>query len=507
MTSTTSDTAKRVPFRGLILFGVTLGSGLQGMDTLLAAVALPNMQGALSVSQDEVSWVLTAYLIAVAIASPPIGWLGRRLGRKRFFLSVIIGFLIFSMLAGSADSLAEIVTYRFLQGTFGAALVPLSHHILLETYPREEHGFAMGWWSVGVMIGAIIGPTLGGALTEFLSWRWVFYVNVPVGVVAFTILALFLPESERDVEKPFDWSGFLILTVALASMQLMLDRGNRLDWFDSTEIVIEAAIFVGFLYLFIVHILTARQPFLDPRIFLNRNLSIALLLTTLHGVILVGLTGLLPPFLQNLMGIPVLTVGLILAPRGVTTAITATLSGRLLAKFDPRPVILVGMSLLALSMWMLARFTPETSVLYFVIVVAIQGTGFGMFFVPVNTIAFGTLPAHYRGDATAFMSLLRKIGSSVGVSILVGQFIRQAQTNHAVLSQNVTHFSETLRHQPLPDPWSLSNVPGLAALDKEIIRQSEFMAYLHDFEWLALFIVILMPLVLFMQDPRRIQGN
>lgn len=507
MTSTTSDTAKRVPFRGLILFGVTLGSGLQGMDTLLAAVALPNMQGALSVSQDEVSWVLTAYLIAVAIASPPIGWLSRRFGRKRFFLSVIIGFLICSMLAGSADSLAEIVTYRFLQGTFGAALVPLSHHILLDTYSREEHGFAMGWWSVGVMFGAIIGPTLGGALTEFLSWRWVFYVNVPVGVVAFTILAIFLPESERDVDQPFDWSGFLILTVALASMQLMLDRGNRLDWFDSTEIVIEAAIFVGFLYLFIVHILTARQPFLDPRIFLNRNLSIALLLTTLHGVILVGLTGLLPPFLQNLMGIPVLTVGLIMAPRGVTTAITATLSGRLLARFDPRPVILLGMSLLALSMWMMASFTPETSTIHFIIVVAIQGAGFGMFFVPVNTIAFGTLPAHYRGDATAFMSLLRKIGSSVGVSILVGQFIRQAQTNHAVLSQNVTPFSETLRHQPLPDPWSMNNAPGLATLDREIIRQSEFMAYLHDFEWLALFIVVLMPLVLFMQDPRRHPGN
>ena len=501
--ATTYDAPKGLRYRGFILFGVTLGSGLQGMDTLLAAVALPNMQGGLSVSQDEISWVLTAYLIAVAIASPPIGWISRRVGRKRFLLSVIIGFLICSMLAGSANSLAEIVTYRFLQGMFGAALVPLAHHILLDVYPKEKHGYALGWWSVGVMMGAIFGPTLGGALTEFLSWRWVFYVNVPLGAVAFTVIALFLPESEREVKKRFDWTGFLMLTVALASMQLMLDRGNRLDWFESTEIVIQAGLFVGFMYLFVIHILTTRQPFIDPRIFRNKNLSIALLLTLLHGVILVGLTGLLPPFLQNLMGIPVLTVGLILAPRGIFTALTATLSGQLLGRLDPRPVILVGMSMLALSMWMLANFTPETTPIYFVVVIALQGAGFGMFFVPVNTVAFGTLPAEHRGDATAFMSLVRKIGSSVGVSILVGQFIRGAQSNHAVLSQNVTPFSETLRHQPLPDPWSMRDLSGLASLDQEIIRQAEFLAYLHNFEWLAAFIVLLMPFVFFLDNPLK----
>ncbi|MGH6622096.1 MAG: DHA2 family efflux MFS transporter permease subunit, partial [Alphaproteobacteria bacterium] len=401
-----------VPYRNVILFSVVLCSGLQSMDTFLAAVALPNMKGELSVSQDEISWVLTSYLIAIAIASPPIGWLSRRIGRKRFMLTNIVLFLLFSMLAGRSASLEEIVAYRFLQGLAAAALVPLSHHIILDVFPRERVGFALGWWSVGVMFGAIVGPTLGGALTEYLSWRWVFYVNLPMGMLALVMIAIFLPESERDTRQRFDWTGFVMLTVALISMQLMLDRGNKLDWFESTEIVTEACLFAVFFYAFVVHILTARQPFLDARIFLNRNFTIGLVLATMHGVVMVGLTGLLPPFLQFLMGMPVLTVGLIMAPRGIATGITATISGRLLAFLDPRPVILAGMALIAFSMWMLSEFTPETSVAYFVVAVLLQGTGFGMFFVPVNTAAFATLPPHYRGDATAFMSLMRKIGSS-----------------------------------------------------------------------------------------------
>jgi MFS transporter, DHA2 family, multidrug resistance protein len=491
------------PYRNVILFSVVLCSGLQSMDTFLAAVALPNMRGELSVSQDEISWVLTAYLIAIAIASPPIGWLSRRLGRKRFMLTVIVAFLIFSMLAGSSTTLTEIVTYRFLQGLSAAALVPLSHHIILDIFPKDRVGFALGWWSVGVMFGAIVGPTLGGALTEYMSWRWVFYVNLPMGMLALAMIMIFLPETERNLRQRFDWTGFVMLTVALVSMQLMLDRGNKLDWFESSEIVLETLLFVAFMYAFVVHILTARQPFLDARIFLNRNFTIGLLLATMHGVVMVGLIGLLPPFLQALMGVPVFTVGLIMAPRGLMTAVTATISGRLLTWVDPRPIILVGMALIAFSMWLMSAFTPETSIIYFVIVVILQGTGFGMFFVPVNTVAFSTLPPHYRGDATAFTSLMRKIGSSVGVSILVGQYIRGAQSNHAWLAQHVTPYSEALHHLSMPDAWNMSNVAGLAALDKEVLRQAQFLSYLHDFQYIALVIVALMPLILLIQNPLK----
>ncbi|MPY73756.1 MAG: DHA2 family efflux MFS transporter permease subunit [Alphaproteobacteria bacterium] len=502
-TAASSAPTVAVPYRNVILFSVVVCSSLQSMDTFLAAVALPNMKGELSASQDEISWVLTSYLIAIAIASPPIGWLSRRIGRKRFMLINIVLFLFFSMLAGRSATLDEIVACRFLQGLAAAALVPLSHHIILDVFPKDRVGFALGWWSVGVMFGAIVGPTLGGALTEYMSWRWVFYVNLPMGMLALVMIAIFLPESERDAKQRFDWSGFIMLTVALISMQLMLDRGNKLDWFESTEIVIEGCLSIVFFYAFVVHILTARQPFLDARIFLNRNFTIGLVLATMHGVVMVGLTGLLPPFLQLLMGMPVLTVGLIMAPRGLATAVTATISGRLLAFLDPRPVILAGMALIAFSMWMMSAFTPETSVIYFVIVVLLQGTGFGMFFVPVNTAAFATLPPHYRGDATAFMSLMRKIGSSVGVSILVGQYIRMAQSNHAVLAQHVTPYTETLRLQPLPELWSLTDLRGIASLDREVHHQAQFLAYLHDFQWIALFIVLLMPLILFLQNPMR----
>jgi DHA2 family multidrug resistance protein len=491
------------PYRNAILFGVVLVSGLQSMDTFLAAVALPNMKGELSVSQDEVSWVLTSYLIAIAIASPPIGWISRRIGRKRFLMSIIVLFLIFSMLAGSSTTLTEIVVYRFLQGLSAAALVPLSHHIILDVFPKERVGFALGWWSVGVMFGAIVGPTLGGALTEYLSWRWVFYVNLPMGMLALTMIVIFLPETERNLRQRFDWAGFIMLTIALVAMQLMLDRGNKLDWFDSTEIIVEACLFIAFLYAFIIHILTARQPFLDARIFLNRNFTIGLLLATMHGVVMVGLIGLLPPFLQFLMGVPVFTIGLIMAPRGIMTAVTATISGRLLAWIDPRPIILFGMALISFSMWLMSEFTPETSMIYFVLAVILQGTGFGMFFVPVNTVAFSTLPPHYRGDATAFTSLMRKIGSSVGVSILVGQYIRGAQENHAWLSTHLTPYTETLRHAPLPDAWSLSNLAGLAALDKEVLRQAQFLSYLHDFQYIAVVIIALMPLILLIENPMK----
>ncbi len=505
MSATASIGAPTVvtPYRNVILFSVVLCSGLQSMDTFLAAVALPNMKGELSVSQDEISWVLTAYLIAIAIASPPIGWLSRRIGRKRFLMSVIVAFLIFSMLAGSSTSLTEIVIYRFLQGLAAASLVPLSHHIILDIFPKDRLGFALGWWSVGVMFGAIVGPTLGGALTEYMSWRWVFYVNLPMGMLALTMIVIFLPETERNFGQRFDWTGFIMLTVALVSMQLMLDRGNKLDWFESNEIVTECMLFVAFMYAFIVHILTARQPFLDARIFLNRNFTIGLLLATMHGVVMVGLIGLLPPFLQFLMGVPVFTIGLIMAPRGLMTAVTATISGRLLTWFDPRPIILVGMALIAFSMWLMSEFTPETSVIYFVIVVILQGTGFGMFFVPVNTVAFSTLPPHYRGDATAFTSLMRKIGSSVGVSILVGQYVRGAQSNHAWLSQHVTPYNETLRHLTMPKSWSMTSIAGLASLDREVIRQAQFLSYLHDFQYIALVIVLLMPLILLIQNPLK----
>ena len=499
-TSSSSELTHPVPYRGIITAATVLGAGLQGMDTMLAAVALPHIRGSLSLTQEEASWILTSYLIAVAIATPPVSWLGRRLGRKRLFLIVIGGFIICSMLAGGANDIGEMVVYRFLQGVFGAALVPLSMHILLDVYPREEHGTAISWWSMGVMFSAICGPTLGGFLTEFLSWRWNFYVNIPLAGLAFFLIYFFVPESRDDDKRPFDWFGFMLLTICLGAMQLMLDRGNKLDWFESNEILIELGIACLAFYLFIVHILTSKEPFVEPAIFRNRNLVLGMCLTTMHGVTLVGLTGLIPSFLNRLMDVPVLTIGLIMAPRGIATAIASTSCGRLMLRFNPKWILAYGMATMALSLWMMAGFTPDTPTFHFMIAIIIQGFGFGFFFVSGNAMTFSTLPAEHRAEATAFMSLMRKIGSSVGVSILVGMLTRNTQRNHEILGSNISQMNEVFRHRQLPESWSLTDMRGMAAFDQEVTRQSEFIAYLFDFHVLSIVILLMMPLILFFRS-------
>ncbi len=495
MASTSISPTQPIRYRGIITTATVLGAGLQGMDTLLAAVALPHIRGSLSLTYEEASWILTSYLIAVAIATPPVSWLGRRFGRKRLFLFVIAGFIVCSMLAGGANAIDEMVVYRFMQGIFGAALVPLSMHILLDVYPREEHGTAISWWSMGVMFSAIAGPTLGGFLTEFLSWRWNFYVNIPLAALAFVLIYFFVPESSDDKKRPFDWFGFVLLTLCLGAMQLMLDRGNKLDWFSSPEILIELAVAITAFYLFIIHIMTSDEPFVEPAIFKNRNLVVGLCLTTMHGVILVGLTGLLPSFLNRLMEVPVLTIGLIMAPRGIATALASTTAGRLMLRFSPKYVLFTGMVLMALSLWMMQGFTPETETYHFVVAIVIQGFGFGLFFVSGNAMTFATMPTEHRAEATAFMSLMRKIGSSVGVSVLVGMLTRNAQYNHEVLSQNISPMNEVFRHRQLPESWSLTDIQGMAAFNEEVTRQSEFIAYLFDFRVLCIVIILMIPTI------------
>jgi len=503
MPKTTSKITHPVIHRGIITIAAVMGAGLQGMDTMLAAVALPHIRGSLSLTFEEASWILTSYLIAVAIATPPVSWLGRKFGRKRLFLVVIGGFILCSMLAGGADGINEMVAYRFTQGVFGAALVPLSMHILLDIYPREEHGTAISWWSFGVMFSAICGPTLGGILTDFLSWRWNFYVNIPIASVAMLLIYMFVPESNDNEKRPFDWFGFILLTICLGATQLMLDRGNKLDWFQSPEILLELSAACLALYLFIVHIMTSNEPFVEPAIFKNRNLVLGLCLTTMHGVTLVGLTGLIPSFLNRLMDVPVLTIGLILAPRGIATALASTTAGRLMIRFNPKWICAFGMSLMSLSLWMMAGFTPETATWHFIFAIIIQGFGFGLFFVSGNSMTFATLPAEHRAEATAFMSLMRKIGSSVGVSVLVGMIARNTQRNHEILGANVSQLNEIFRHKELPDSWSLTNIQGMAALDKEVTRQAEFIAYLFDFHVLGIVILLMMPLILLFRGSER----
>ncbi|MCD6735559.1 MAG: DHA2 family efflux MFS transporter permease subunit, partial [Burkholderiaceae bacterium] len=305
--------------RGPITVSVMLATIMQALDTTIANVALPHMQGSLGATYDQISWVLTSYIVAAAIVMPLTGFLSARFGRKRIFMASIVGFTITSMLCGAAMNLTQIVLFRLLQGVFGASLVPLSQAVLLDTYPRERHGPAMALWGLGVMVGPILGPTLGGWLTEYYDWRWVFYINLPFGLLAWFGLGLYVRETELDTRRRFDLAGFAMLSLGVGALQMMLDRGGTLDWFASTEIVAEAMLAGLGLYLFVVHIFTHAHPFIEPALFRDRNFSVGLLFIFVVGMILLTTMTLLPPFLQNLMGYPVVDVGLLLAPRGVGT--------------------------------------------------------------------------------------------------------------------------------------------------------------------------------------------
>jgi len=487
--------------RGLITASIMLATVMQALDTTIANVALPHMQGALSATLDQVGWVLTSYIIAAAIMTPPTGFLAARFGRKRVFLAAVSGFTIASMLCGAATSLNEMVVFRLLQGAFGAGLVPLSQAVLLDTYPRERHASAMAMWGVGVMVGPILGPTLGGYLTEVYNWRWVFYINLPFGLLALLGILSFVPETERDRGRPLDWFGFTLLSLAIGALQLMLDRGQSQDWFTSGEIIIESVLSALFLYLFVVHMLTHRRPFLEPGLFRDRNFSIGLVFIFVVGIILLATLALLPPFLQNLMGYPVVTTGFVLAPRGVGTMIAMLLVGRLSGRVDPRAMILVGLCLTAVSLWEMSQFTLQVDTWSIVRTGVTQGLGLGFIFVPLSTITFATLRPQWRNEGTAMFSLMRNIGSSIGISVMVTLLARNTQVNHALLSDQLTPFNNAL--QAAGHAWAPDTLAGVLALNSEVTRQAAAIAYLGDFRMMMWMTLLALPLLALLRRPRH----
>ena len=477
-----------------------LATIMQVLDMTIANVALPHIQGNLSATQEQVAWVLTSYIVAAAIMTPPTGYLADRLGRKPMFLLAVVGFTLSSMLCGAATSLYELVGFRFLQGMFGAALVPMSQAVLLDTFPREQHGRAMAMWGIGVMVGPILGPTLGGYLTEYYSWRWIFYINVPFGVMAFLGILAFVPDTERNRDRPFDLFGFALLSIAIGALQLMLDRGQSQDWFSSVEIMVETAAACLFLYMFLVHMFTAKRPFLEPGLFKDRNFAIGIAIMFIISIILLSTLTLLPPFLQNLMGYPVITTGFVLAPRGMGTMAAMMAVGAMSGKVDTRAMILSGMAATTLSLWQMAAFDLNVSTWTLIYTGLIQGVGLGLIFVPLSTITFSTLAAHYRNEGTAMFSLMRNLGSSIGVSIMVTLLARQTQINHSALADHLTPFNASL----MSGPFQLDSPTALAALNGEVTRQASAIAFLDDFRLMMFIILAAMPLILFLRNPQKI---
>lgn len=489
----------------LITIALVMAPLIQVFDTSIISIALHEMQGSLSATQDQIAWVLTSYLIAVAVMTPLWGALSGIFGRKPLLLLSIAGFTLFSLLSGTSDSLTEILIYRFMQGVLGAALIPLAQSALFSVYPREDFGVAMGWWGVGIMFGPVFGPTLGGYITEFWNWRWAFYLNVPICLLAFLMILFLVPRAGTLKKREFNYFGFAMLAVTVASIQFVLDRGERYDWFDSPTIIVLLLISGATLWVFVVNSLTSRTPFVDPLIFRDKNYVLGIVLRVLFGAMLFGSLVLIPPFVQNLGGYPLVDAGIIMAPRGAGAMFCALFVGRLLKYVDPRKVTFFGMFLAAATMWWYSTFTEDIDMTTILIVNFIQGMGFSCFIVPVNTVAFSTMAPEQRDVGTAFYSLLNNLGRSLGIALLANLLARNTQSAHALLSEHITPFSPMVRHLPMPDVWDMTTAAGLMALNRVVTRQAEMIAYIDDFRLLAILIVGCMPVLFLMRNPNTIK--
>jgi DHA2 family multidrug resistance protein len=483
-----------VPHRGLITVSIMLATIMQALDTTIANVALPHMQGSLQSSQDQITWVLTSYIVAAAIATPITGWLCGQWGRRRVFLAAVVGFTAASALCGMAGSLWEIVAARLLQGLFGAALVPLSQAVLLDINPKEKIGQAMAIWGAGIMVGPILGPMLGGWLTENADWRWVFYINLPVGVLAFYGIARFLPES-RPAGERLDVFGFVTLSAAIGLLQLFLDRGEQLGWFDSTEICLEATGCAIAFAFFVAHTWTTTGvSFLNRGLLRDRNFVTGVLFAFVVGMILYATMALLPALLQGLLGYPVVYTGIVMAPRGVGTMLAMLVVGRLMHRLDVRVIMAAGFALTGLSLWQMTGMTLDMDSNLIVVSGFLQGLGVGFTFVPLSAAVFATLAPSLRNDGTPIYSLLRNIGSSVGISIVQALLTEGTARAHAELAVDISSANPLL--QTLPPAFDAATPAGLAALNVEVTRQAAMMAYVADFRVMMFITLATIPLLL-----------
>lgn len=483
----------------LMIIGVMAASLLQILDTTIANVALPHMQSSLGATVDTVTWVLTSYIIASAVALPITGWLADRIGARRLFIGSVAGFISASMLCGLAQNLEEMVLFRALQGIAGAFIAPLSQAFMLDTTRPSRHAQIMAIWGMGIMLGPILGPILGGWLTETANWRWVFYVNLPIGVLALVILFTCLPQRPRR-QRRFDLTGFVLMAVALTAFQLLLDRGNQLDWLASGEVWIYLLATLSATWMAVVHFATAPAPMFERALLGDRNFAIALLFMVVIGIVMFAVMALLPPMLQNLFGYGVIDTGIVLMPRGVGILIAMQISGVLMRRgIDARPVVAIGFLICAVSLWQMSQWSLAVDQFHIITSGLLQGIGMGLVFIPLQVSAFATLNPALRTDGSSLLNLMRSLGASAGISWMTLLLARNIQTSHADLGQNVTaatgnmvDFSTTDRFQALGDV-------AISLIDAEVNRQAAMIAYINDF-WLMMWITLIaIPLVFLMR--------
>jgi MFS transporter, DHA2 family, multidrug resistance protein len=496
------STAPSQANRMVITICTVLATLMQSLDSTIANVALPYMQGTMSASQEEINWVLTSYIIAAAIMTAPTGYLSARFGRTRLFVTAVVGFTVASALCGLAETLGQIVVFRVVQGMFGAALVPLSQSVMYELYPPEQRAKAMGLWTMGVMMGPICGPILGGWLTDNYSWRWVFYINVPFGILTAIGLLTFLKESARTGTARLDWIGFGALSLAIGSFQMMLDRGETLDWFDSREIVLEACIAGVAFYVFLVQFCLAPRPFLSPKLFADLNFTVGAILYAIMGLIMYASLALLAPYLQTLMNYPVVTAGIALAPRGAGLMIAALICGKVMGRVSARVLVGLGFLIGAYALYEMTLWTPNISQSTVILVGFIQGLSIGLLAIPINIIAFATLPSAIRTEATSIYSLMRNLGSAVGISITGALLQSNTQVNHALIAAEVSPFNRALQTGTASHFWNTESARGVAMLNEVVTHQARIIAYIDDFKLMLVLAIIVVPLLLLVRTSR-----
>ncbi|HQU15811.1 MAG: MFS transporter [Chromatiales bacterium 21-64-14] len=493
----------RANHRFLITIAVMSATVMQVLDTTIVNVALPHMEGQLSATPDEISWVLTSYLVASGIFMPMTGYFTDRLGQKKYLLLSIFGFVVASVLSGLSVNLTQIVFFRLLQGVFGAALVPLSQSILVNTYPPEERGKAMAIWGIGVMVGPILGPTLGGYLTQVLSWRWTFFINVPVGI--FSLLAAWrvVPDTERR-QRSMDWTGLVLLSMAIGGLQFVLDRGNQDDWFDAHTIQIATLLsvvgFLGFAWHGLLH---REKALFDLRIFKDRNFSTSSLLLAVFGLGLYGMLVLQPMLLESLLNYPTFTTGLVMAPRGVASMFSMFLVGRLINRIGPRPLITTGILLSIVGTFATTHYSLYIDPFWVIWPVMVQGLGLGMIFVPLAAVAFTTLNPRQSAEAAGIFSLVRTIGSSIGISIVTTVMTRHAQIAWNQIGGHLQPFNPALYLYLDRLQLSPGDPRAAAVLGYELGRQAQMVALVDAFTLIAWSFVCMLPLVLLLRSSGR----
>lgn len=482
--------------RNMVTICAMTATIMQALDTTIANVALPYMQGSLSASQDQINWVLTSYIVAAAIMTAPVGWIANRFGRKRIFIVCSAGFTFASALCGLAQDINQMVLFRLLQGVFGAALVPLSQAVMLDSYSLQERAKAMSIWGMGVMMGPIMGPSLGAWLTETYSWHWVFFVNLPFGIFTVLGLLVFMDETRKNHELRFDWFGFAALAVGIGALQIALDRGEQLGWLESNEIIAEIIVSIAGFYYFFAHSFTTDRPFIQFALFKDKNFVGGCVFMAVMGLVLFSTMALSSPYLQNVIGYPIITAGLLLATRGCGTFVAMMLVGRMMKYIEARTLIISGLSLTCLSLYYMTGWTDQTGVPEIVVLSIIQGFGFGLVFVPLSTVAFLTLPNHLRTDGTSMLTLMRNVASSIGISVVIAQLTEGSRRTYAILSQHINPFNHALQMPDARSMIDLGSDAGRAMADAMVGMQSQIIAFSLDYQLVMIVTLCAIPLAI-----------